>query len=166
MKHHVVGIGDVLWDCLPEGRKIGGAPANFAYYMRQFGFDSLLVSAIGNDSLGAEIIGVLNKMDLKHCLDISEYPTGTVMIELDGKGIPSYKIIENVAYDYIPYTPELDKIARECTVRLSGASFLISETVYFTSSSISPGRPKITCTINGISSVCSAFAASVNTAKS
>lgn len=121
MKHHVVGIGDVLWDCLPEGRKIGGAPANFAYYMRQFGFDSLLVSAIGNDSLGAEIIGVLNKMDLKHCLDISEYPTGTVMIELYAKGIPSYKIIENVAYDYIPYTPELDKIARECTVACFGS---------------------------------------------
>ena len=59
MEHHIVGIGDVLWDCLPEGRKIGGAPANFAYYMSQFGYDSLLVSAVGNDPLGEEIKEVL-----------------------------------------------------------------------------------------------------------
>ena len=52
MKQYIVGIGDALWDCLPEGRKIGGAPANFAYYMTQFGFDSLAVSAIGDDPLG------------------------------------------------------------------------------------------------------------------
>lgn len=121
MKHRIVGIGDVLWDCLPEGRKIGGAPANFAYYMRQFGFDSLLVSAIGNDELGGEIKDVLTQKDLKCHLEISEYPTGTVMIGLDDKGIPSYRIIENVAYDHIHYTPELDKVANECTVVCFGS---------------------------------------------
>jgi fructokinase len=55
MERFIVGIGDALWDCLPEGRKLGGAPANFAYYMAQFGYESLAVSAVGEDSLGAEI---------------------------------------------------------------------------------------------------------------
>lgn len=121
MKHNVTGIGDVLWDCLPEGRKIGGAPANFAYYMRQFGFDPILVSGIGKDALGEEIIEVLNQKGLKHFLEISDYPTGTVRIELDEKGIPSYSIIENVAYDHIPYTPELDMMAKECNVACFGS---------------------------------------------
>lgn len=121
MKHYVTGIGDVLWDCFPEGRKIGGAPANFAYYMRQFGFDSILVSGIGNDELGEEIKEVLNKKELEHFLEISDYPTGTVMIELDDKGIPSYRIIENVAYDHIRYTSELDRIARASNVACFGS---------------------------------------------
>lgn len=51
----VVGIGEVLWDVLPEGKKLGGAPANFAYHVSQFGLNSRVVSAIGNDKLGAEI---------------------------------------------------------------------------------------------------------------
>ena len=121
MEHYIVGIGDVLWDCLPEGRKIGGAPANFAYYMKQFGFDSLLVSAIGKDSLGSEIVDILNYMGLEHKLEVLDYPTGTVMIDVDDKGIPSYEIIENVAYDFIPYTPSLDEIARRCNVACFGS---------------------------------------------
>ncbi len=121
MNHFIVGIGDVLWDCLPEGRKIGGAPANFAYYMKQFGFDSLLVSGIGKDSLGGEIVDLLNQMGLEHKLEVLDYPTGTVMIDVDKDGIPTYDIIENVAYDFIPYTPSLDEIARKCNVACFGS---------------------------------------------
>ena len=58
MDRYIVGIGDILWDCLPEGRKIGGAPANFAYYTKQFGYDSMVVSAVGNDVLGMEILSL------------------------------------------------------------------------------------------------------------
>lgn len=59
MKQYVVGIGEVLWDMLPNGRKIGGAPANFAYHVSQFGLDGCVVSAVGDDALGDEIVNVL-----------------------------------------------------------------------------------------------------------
>ena len=54
MNNIIVGMGEALWDVLPEGKKIGGAPANFAYHVSQFGFDSRVVSAIGDDKLGNE----------------------------------------------------------------------------------------------------------------
>ena len=55
----IVGMGEALWDVLPEGKKIGGAPANFAYHVSQFGLESRVVSAIGEDRLGAEITELL-----------------------------------------------------------------------------------------------------------
>lgn len=120
MEHFVAGIGDILWDCFPEGRKIGGAPANFAYYMKQFGFESVMISAVGEDPLGAEIHETLDRIGLDHVLQTVDYPTGTVMIELDENGIPSYRIIENVSYDNISYTEQIDEIARKCTVLCFG----------------------------------------------
>ena len=75
MERYIVGIGDALWDCLPEGRKLGGAPANFAYYMMLFGFDSLAVSAIGNDELGAEIKETFDKAGLKYMLQVTDIST-------------------------------------------------------------------------------------------
>ena len=56
MNDVIVGMGEVLWDMLPEGKKIGGAPANFAYHVSQYGFDSCVVSAVGDDKLGNEIL--------------------------------------------------------------------------------------------------------------
>lgn len=121
MDRHIVGIGDILWDCLPDGRKIGGAPANFAYYMNQFDYDSLVVSAIGNDELGVEIKEILDMADLKYILEVPGYPTGTVEIEVNENGIPSYDIKENVAYDFIPFTSELEEVARRCNVACFGS---------------------------------------------
>ena len=121
MERYIVGIGDALWDCLPEGRKLGGAPANFAYYMTQFGFDSLAISAVGDDPLGKEIEDTFDRIGLKHSLEVSQYPTGTVAINVDENGIPSYDIKENVAYDYITYTPYLDDVARKCNVACFGS---------------------------------------------
>ena len=60
MNNIIVGMGEALWDVLPEGKKIGGAPANFAYHVSQFGFDSRVVSAVGRDELGEEILKVFN----------------------------------------------------------------------------------------------------------
>lgn len=120
MEHFIAGIGDILWDCFPEGRKIGGAPANFAYYMKQFGFESLMISAVGEDELGAEIHETLDRIGLDHLLQTVDYPTGTVMIELDENGIPTYRIIENVSYDNISYTEQIDQIAKKCTVLCFG----------------------------------------------
>lgn len=113
----VVGIGEVLWDILPDGKKIGGAPANFAYHVSQFGLQSLVVSAIGDDVLGQEIIGTFRDKGLNSIISTVPYPTGTVQVELDMAGIPQYIIKEGVAWDYIPFTPELEALSRNtCAV--------------------------------------------------
>jgi fructokinase len=111
MKDVVVGMGEALWDVLPEGKKIGGAPANFAYHVSQFGLPSCVVSAVGDDALGNEIIENFTSKGLNHLIAKVPYPTGTVQVEIDQAGIPQYEIKENVAWDNIPYTEELEKLA-------------------------------------------------------
>ena len=78
MNEIIVGMGEALWDCLPEGKKIGGAPANFAYHVSQFGFNSRVVSAVGNDPLGDEILQVFAEKRLNTQIERVDYPTGTV----------------------------------------------------------------------------------------
>lgn len=112
MKDLVVGMGEALWDVLPEGKKIGGAPANFAYHVSQFGLPSCVVSAVGDDNLGKEIVENFTSKGLNQLIAVVPYPTGTVQVEIDPAGIPQYDIKENVAWDNIPYTPELDDLAR------------------------------------------------------
>ncbi|MDE6277698.1 MAG: carbohydrate kinase [Muribaculaceae bacterium] len=107
----VVGMGEALWDVLPEGKKIGGAPANFAYHVSQFGLPSEVVSAVGDDPLGAEIVENLTSKGLNQLIETVPYPTGTVQVELDPEGIPMYDIKENVAWDNIPYTARLENLA-------------------------------------------------------
>ena len=115
-KRYVVGLGEVLWDMLPEGKKLGGAPANFAYHAGQFlGSDNTIaISALGKDSLADETIEALKEHGLNYLLPRVNYPTGTVQVTLSGDGIPAYEIKENVAWDNIPYTPEIAEIARNC----------------------------------------------------
>lgn len=112
MKNFVVGMGEALWDVLPEGKKIGGAPANFAYHVSQFGLPGIAVSAIGDDALGREIVENFDDKKLTYHLDTVPYATGTVQVELDPAGVPQYEIKENVAWDNIPWTAELEEIAR------------------------------------------------------
>jgi len=112
MENIIVGLGEILWDMLPGGKVLGGAPANFAYHVSQFGFDGRAISAIGNDALGNEIIDNLNSKKLKYCVEKTDFPTGTVQVTLDEKGVPQYEICENVAWDNIPFTPEMEAIAQ------------------------------------------------------
>lgn len=112
MNEIVVGMGEALWDVLPEGKKIGGAPANFAYHVSQFGLPSCMVSAIGDDALGKEIIENFTSKGLDQLIAEVPYPTGTVQVEIDQTGIPLYDIKENVAWDNIPYTKHLDALAK------------------------------------------------------
>lgn len=107
----IVGIGEALWDVLPEGKKIGGAPANFAYHVSQFGLQSCIVSAVGDDALGKEILDNFREKNLNHIVETVPYPTGTVQVELDPNGVPQYDIKENVAWDNIPFTPQLEELA-------------------------------------------------------
>lgn len=113
MGKYVVGMGEILWDMLPEGKKPGGAPANFAYHVSQFGLPGCVVSAVGHDALGREVVEMLADKGLPHRIATIGYPTGTVRIEVDNLGVPQYDITENVAWDNIPFTPELESLARQ-----------------------------------------------------
>lgn len=112
MNNIIVGMGEALWDVLPEGKKIGGAPANFAFHVSQLGLDSRVVSAVGQDRLGDEILENFDSKQLKYHIDRVPYPTGTVQVELDDRGVPCYEIKEGVAWDNIPFTPSLEELAR------------------------------------------------------
>lgn len=113
MQDIVVGMGEALWDVLPEGKKIGGAPANFAYHVSQFGLPGYVVSAVGDDALGREIVENFTSKGLNQLIAEVPYPTGTVQVEIDQAGIPQYDIKENVAWDNIPYTDSLEALARK-----------------------------------------------------
>lgn len=121
MNEIVVGMGEALWDVLPEGKKIGGAPANFAYHVSQFGLPSCMVSAIGDDALGKEIIENFTSKGLDQLIAEVPYPTGTVQVEIDQTGIPLYDIKENVAWDNIPYTEHLDALAKRTKAMCFGS---------------------------------------------
>ena len=133
MNHIVVGMGEALWDMLPEGKKIGGAPANFAYHISQFGLDSRVVSAVGDDELGAEIMDNFREKKLNCMIETVPYPTGTVLVQLDRNGVPCYDIREGVAWDNIPYTPALEGLARQtravCFGSLAQRSVVSRETI-------------------------------------
>lgn len=108
----VVGIGELLWDVLPTGKRAGGAPINFVYHATQLGAEGYAVSAVGNDVFGTEIVQELDKNGICHLLGTVEYPTGSVMVELKD-GIPTYTIIEGVAWDHIPLTQEAVDLVKE-----------------------------------------------------
>lgn len=108
----IVGIGELLWDLLPEGRKAGGAPVNFAFHASQAGADAYAISAIGNDMLGDELLYELDKNQIKYLIERVDYPTGTVEVTLNN-GMPQYTINEQVAWDYIPLTENMKQLVSE-----------------------------------------------------
>ncbi|WP_291356941.1 carbohydrate kinase [Desulfovibrio sp.] len=109
----VVGIGEALWDILPDGKKLGGAPANFAYHCARCGLDSWAVSAIGEDKLGEEIAEQLSEKKVNYIMEMVPYPTGTVQVELSPTGVPTYEIKSGVAWDNLPFTPRIEELARK-----------------------------------------------------
>lgn len=105
----VIGLGEVLWDLLPAGRQLGGAPANFAYHAHALGAEALVVSRVGNDALGREILHRLEGLGLRTDgigIDPSA-PTGTVSVALDPHGTPTFTIHEGAAWDFIEARPEI-----------------------------------------------------------
>ena len=111
-KKVIVGIGEILWDMLPSGKALGGAPANFAYHATRLGEEGWAVSAIGPDALGREIMDIVTEKRLKNIISLTDKPTGTVQVELDARGVPTYTIMEGVAWDHIPFTPEMEALAQ------------------------------------------------------
>lgn len=112
MNKVIVGLGEILWDVFPERKVLGGAPANFAHHVSQFGFDGYTVSAIGDDELGQDILSNLEDKELKYLLEKTDFPTGTVDVTVDRRGIPQYNIHKNVAWDNIPFTDKTEALAR------------------------------------------------------
>lgn len=98
-----LGLGEVLWDLLPAGKQLGGAPANFAYHAHALGAEAQVISRVGQDALGREILDRLRALGLRTdgiTTDPSA-PTGTVSVKLDARGTPAYTIHENVAWDFL-----------------------------------------------------------------
>jgi fructokinase len=113
-KRVLVGIGEVLWDFLPAGRQLGGAPANFALHARELGADAYLISRIGRDALGEEILQRMREAGLPDdgiSLDAAA-ATGTVAVELAADGQPLFTIHENAAWDFLAPTAAALSIVR------------------------------------------------------
>lgn len=140
--NYVVGLGEALWDVLPEGKKIGGAPANFAYHAGQHGMNSVAISAIGKDALGDETMAALDERGLKYIFPRIDYPTGTVQVTLDEQGVPTYDICENVAWDNIPFTAEIEDVAKNCRAVCFGSLAQRSEVSRKTIQSFLQATPK------------------------
>lgn len=112
----IVGIGELLWDMYPDGRKVaGGAPFNFTFHCHQLGHPAVIVSRVGDDDLGRELRKEVCRLGLSdEFIQIDpEHPTGTVLVTLDEHKVPTYTITENVAWDFIEWNEHLQQLARQ-----------------------------------------------------
>lgn len=111
----VLAIGELLWDVLPSGKMLGGAPANYCFRLRQLGVPALMVSRVGIDGLGEELISNLTNLDFDLSLlqHDANTPTGTVDVTLTSDGNPSFTINPNVAYDNLEWTASLEAAAKD-----------------------------------------------------
>src|SRR5437868_8889533 len=111
----MVGLGEVLWDFLPGGKQLGGAPANFAYIASLLGDRGIVASRVGQDELGAAAAAKLTKLGLSFSYLQYDpiHPTGTVKVGVDGQGQPRFEIAKPVAWDFLEWTPEWQALARE-----------------------------------------------------
>jgi len=117
-KFKIVGLGEVLWDVFPDYKKLGGAPANFAYFSQKLGQDGVVVSRIGNDPPGKEILGSLAGLGLG--IDFIQidpkHPTGTIDVKIDSSGQPDYIINKNAAWDFLKLSDNWKDLAGKIDV--------------------------------------------------
>ena len=131
----VAGIGEVLWDEFPEGRQLGGAPANVAFHAQQLGGEGIVVSAVGDDPDGASVREQVarNGLSTNYLQTDTAHPTGTVSVEVDSTGTPTYVIHTDVAWDNIQQTDALTEFARSadaiCFGSLAQRSKLSHDTI-------------------------------------
>lgn len=104
-------VGEILFDVFPSYKRVGGAPFNFAFHLKNLGFPVRFISRIGNDPDGKKILGLLEmyRFDLNDIQLDDIHPTGTVTVKLDEYGVPQFRITSDVAYDYIEFLPEVHR---------------------------------------------------------
>jgi len=110
----VVGLGEILWDVLPDGRAVGGAPANFVFHTAALGAEAILVNSVGEDANGTELIRRMEEeaLSTEYIYRDAQHPTGTVTVRLDESGVPDYTIHEGAAWDFIPWTDSCGELAK------------------------------------------------------
>lgn len=110
----IVALGELLWDLLPAGPRAGGAPFNFAFHCHQLGHPAVIVSRVGDDDRGRQLRAEVRRLGLtdEYIRTDPELPTGTVTVAVDPDGLPTYTIVEGVAWDFIEWEPRLDNLAR------------------------------------------------------
>jgi fructokinase len=110
----VIGAGELLWDCFPEGRRAGGAPANVAFHADQLGCHGVIVSRVGHDDDGRELLAELARHDLETgMIQVDEdLPTGRVTVDITDPGRPEYRIHEDVAWDALAFDESVEALMR------------------------------------------------------
>jgi len=118
----IAGVGEILWDVYPNARFLGGATANYAFHAGQLGDIPIIVSRVGEDAAGDEILREVRKRgaDTAFIQRDPEKPTGQVRIRLDARGVPSFECAQDEAFDYLTWTPELGRLATEVDAVLFG----------------------------------------------
>ena len=126
----VVSFGEILWDKLPTGKVPGGAPLNFAYRLNSFQNSLSIISKVGDDLLGKELIEFLkkNKLDTEHIQISKIHKTGEVNVSIDKKGIADYDILNPVAWDDIVYNTKIEKLVKNCSIFVFGSLITRNET--------------------------------------
>jgi fructokinase len=119
----MIGLGEVLWDLLPSGKALGGAPANFAYMANLLGDEGIVASRVGNDEPGREARAVMQKLGLStsHVQEDTQYPTGMVSVQIDAAGQPEFKIKDSVSWDRLEWTPAWADLAARADVICFGS---------------------------------------------
>jgi fructokinase len=122
-KFTVVGLGELLWDLLPSGKQLGGAPANFAYITNLLGDAGIPASRVGEDDLGNEAINRLCGLQVNSAFVQRDplHPTGTVKVELDAAGQARFEIMQPVAWDFLEWTNEWNPLASQCDALCFGS---------------------------------------------
>jgi fructokinase len=115
MTPEILGVGEVLWDLLPGGPQLGGAPFNFSFHCHQLGRAAVMVSRVGADERGRDIRAAVRRLGLsdEFIQEDAEHPTGTVAVTVDGRGQPTFTITPDVAYDFLAWDRRLDDLARQ-----------------------------------------------------
>jgi len=146
----IVCFGELLWDMLPTGKVIGGAPFNIVNRANALGTSATVISAIGNDDLGQEIIaGVQSKGNSTDYISVLDtLPTGVVNIEVAPSGEPHYDIVHPVAWDNIPITIQARKLIENCKVFIYSSLGLRDERSREALFSVLPLAQKKVCDIN------------------
>ena len=145
----VVGLGEVLWDLFPEGKQLGGAPANFAYITNLLGDRGIIASRVGHDALGDEIqqrLGTLG-LEASYLQSDSARPTGTVRVRVDQDGQARFEITDMVAWDFLEWTPAWESLAQQadaiCFGSLAQRSPASRETIHKFLGAARPGTARI-----------------------